>query len=175
MDWKDLYIESFESTLRVLERVLDGLTPEDLNWQPRADCNSIGWTTWHLARALDGMMSSISGDEELWTKNGWHSKFNRPADAMDTGYAHTTEQVAAFQCPDIDILLSYYRATLEKTRSQLTTLSSADLDRKVDDFISQVFPTVGSRIIGILEELLLHAGQITYIRGLKSGKGWQDF
>ena len=55
MEWKDMLIENYGSAFRVLDRALQGLTQEDLNWQPRPDCNSTGWTTWHLTRALDGM------------------------------------------------------------------------------------------------------------------------
>ncbi len=175
MEWKDLLIESYGSSLRVLERALQGLTQEDLNWQPRPDCNSIGWTTWHLTRALDGLMSSIMGEEQLWIKDRWHSKFNRPPDATDHGYGHDPEQVALFKCPDIDTLLNYHQAVLERSKNYLVTLSSSDLGQKVDDSLSQLFPTVGSRIIVTLDELLQHAGQVGYIRGLIHGKGWQEF
>ena len=175
MEWKDLMTESYGSALRVLERALDGLTQEDLNWQPRPDCNSIGWTTWHLTRALDGLMSSTTKEEELWVKDGWYSKFNRPPDATDSGFGHSPEQVAEFKCPDIDTLLNYHRAVLERSKICLTTLSNSDLSRQVDDSMSQLFPTVGSRLVVALDELLQHAGQVGYIRGLLHGKGWQEF
>ena len=175
VEWKDLLIESYGSALRVLERALQGLTQEDLNWQPSPDCNSIVWTTWHLTRALDLLMSSIMGEEELWIKDRWHSKFNRPPDATDHGYGHSPEQVALFKCPDIDTLLNYHQAVLERSNSYLATLSSSDLSRKVDDSWSQLFPTVGSRLTVTLDELLQHAGQVGYIRGLIHGKGWQEF
>jgi len=45
VEWKDLSIKSYGSAFRILERALQELTQEDLNWQPRPDCNSIGWTT----------------------------------------------------------------------------------------------------------------------------------
>ena len=175
MEWKDLLTESYDGALKVLERALQGLTQEDLDWQPRPDCNSIGWTTWHLTRALDGLMSSTLGEEELWVKDGWYSKFNRPPDATDSGFGHDPEQVALFKCPDIDTLLNYHRAVLERSKICLTTLSSSDLSRQVDDSMSQLFPTVGSRLVLALDELLQHAGQVGYIRGLLHGKGWQKF
>ena len=175
VEWKDLLIKSYSSATRVLERALQGLTQEDLNWQPRPDCNSIGWTTWHLTRALDGLMSSVMGEEELWIKDRWHSKFNRPPDITDHGYGHSPEQVASFKCPDINTLLNYHQAVLERSKSYLDTLSSSDLSRKVDDSWSPLFPTVESRLTVILDELLQHAGQVGYIRGLIHGKGWQEF
>ena len=175
MDWKELLTENYGSAQKVMERALQGLTQEDLSWQPRPDCNSIGWTTWHLTRSLDSIMSSITGKEELWISEKWHNKFNRPPDPRDNGYGHSPEQVAALRCPDTDTLLDYHKAVLQSSKDYLATLSSADLDRKVDDYMSQFFPTVGSRLIVALDELLQHAGQVGYIRGLIHGKGWQEF
>lgn len=175
MEWKGLLIESYGSALKVLERALQGLTREDLNWQPRPDCNSIGWTTWHLTRTLDLITSSIMGEEELWIKDRWCSKFNRPPDSTDHGYGHSPEQVAAFKSPDVETLLNYHKAVLERSKRYFSTLSSSDLGRKLDDFWSPMFPTVESRLVIALDELLQHAGQVGYIRGLLYGKGWQEF
>ena len=175
MEWKDLVIQNFGSAMGVLERTLKGLTQEELDWQPKPDCNSIGWLTWHLTRSLDGLASSLTRDEELWTKDGWCSKFNRPADSTDTGYGHGPEDLAAFKSPNIDILLGYHRAALERIQKYLSTLDSSDLDRKIDDHWAQLFPTVASRLVIYLDEIQQHAGQVAYIRGLHQGKGWQEF
>ena len=175
MEWKDLLIDSYSAAFKAVERALDGLTQEDLNWQPRPDCNSIGWTTWHLTRAQDGLMSFIMREEELWTKDGWYAKFNRTPDANDTGYGHSPEQAAAFKSPNVETLLNYHRAALERSKHCLATLSISDFSREIDDPLSQLFPTVGSRIVIALDEILQHAGQVCYIRGLFKGKGWQDF
>jgi hypothetical protein len=175
MEWKDLVIQNYGSAMGVLERALDGLTQEELDWQPKPDCNSIGWITWHLTRALDGLVSSLTGEEDLWTKDGWCHKFNRPADPNDTGYGHGPEQLAAFKSPDIATLLGYHRATLERTRNYLATLNSSNLDRKIDDQWAQIFPTVGSRLVAFLDEIQQHAGQVAYIRGLLQGQGWQKY
>jgi len=175
MEWKDIVTQNFGSTLGILERTLKGLTREELDWQPKPDCNSIGWTTWHLTRVLDIMISSLTGEEELWIKDGWCSKFNRPSDSTDSGYGHGSEQLAAFKSPDTDILVGYHQAALEKAQNYLSTLSSSDLDRKIDDSWTQFMPTVGSRIGITLDELQQHAGQVAYIRGIVQGQGWQEF
>ena len=175
MEWKDVVTQIYDSTLDVLERTLKGLTQEELNWQPKPDCNSIGWTTWHVTRFLDMILSTLTGEEQLWIRDGWCGKFNRPADPADTGGGgrHTPEQVAAFKSPDTDTLIGYYRAALEEAQNYLSTLSSSDLDRKIDDRFSQRAPTVGSRISRVIPELQQHVGQIAYIRGLLQGYGWQ--
>ena len=174
MEWKDLVTQNFDSTLGVLELTLKGLNQADLNWQPKSDCNSIGWTTWHVSRFLDMGFSTLTGEEQLWIKDGWCEKFSRPADPADTGGRNTPDQVAAFMSPAPDTLIGYYRAVLEKAQNYLITLNSPDFDRKIDDRFSHVLPNVGSRIIRTLPELHQHLGQIAYIRGLLQGHGWVE-
>jgi hypothetical protein len=175
MEWKDLLIDGYGEAFNALERALDGLSQEDLNLQSRPDCNSIGWTAWHLARELDGLISSITGEEQLWIKDKWHEKFNRLPDPMDSGTGHSPEQVAEFNSPDVKTLLNYYQAVLERSKQSIADLSSSDLSREIDDPWSQYFPTVGSRLSVALAEVHQHAGQVCYIRGLLQGKGWQEF
>ncbi len=175
MEWKDLLIDSYGDAFKAVERTLEEFTQEDLNWQPRPDCNSIGWTTWHLTRELDALISSITKEEQLWTKDRWHAKFNRSPDPNDSGTGHSPEQVAAFECPDVKTLLNYLQAVLEGAKHSIANLSSSDLSRKIDDPWSQYFPTVGSRLLIALSEVHQHAGQMGYMRGLLQGKGWQEF
>jgi hypothetical protein len=173
MEWKDLVIQNFDVSLVAMERTLQGLTQEDLNWQPKTDCNSIGWITWHVSRILDYAVSIFTGCEQLWIKDDWCGRFNRPADPEDRG-RHTPEQVAAFKSPDADTLIAYYRVALEKFKQYFSMISSSDLDRKYDDSLSQILPTLGFRINAVLRETQQHLGQIAYIRGLLQGYGWVE-
>ena len=43
MEWHDMMVDGYGRIIEILERALDGLSEEDLNWQPKLDCNSIGW------------------------------------------------------------------------------------------------------------------------------------
>ena len=115
------------------------------------------------------------GEEQLWTRDGWYSKFNRPPDREDSGFGHTPEQVAAFKSPDIQTLLDYHRAVLERSKRYFLTLSRTDLDRELDEPWFQPLPTVGVRLVSILVDSLLHAGQAAYVHGLRQGKGWQKY
>lgn len=173
MEWSDLLIDGYGRVLGSLERTLKGLTQDDLNWQPRPDSNSIGWLTWHLTRLQDDHIAALMGEEQLWTKDGWHAKFNRPPDSKDRGFGDRPEQVAAFKSPDIETLLSYHRAVLERSKRYFLTLSNSDLARELDETWYQPVPTVGVRLISVLADSFQHAGQMAYVRGLHQGKGWQ--
>ena len=175
MEWNDLLSDGYGRVPEVLERVLKGLTQDDMDWQPRPDCNSIGWLAWHLTRQQDAQIAALMGEEQLYIKDGWYAKFNRPPDASDIGFGHSTEQVSAFKSPDKDVLLSYQRAVVERTKAYFLTLSKDDLDRELDEPWYQPVPTVGVRLISIMDDAIIHAGQAAYVRGLRQGRGWQSY
>jgi len=65
MEWQQLIADVFVRISQGLERVLDGLTVDDLNQRPSADCNSIGWLAWHLTRSQDRNIGEFMGEEQL--------------------------------------------------------------------------------------------------------------
>ncbi len=175
MEWYDLLSDGYGRVLEFLEHVLDGLTQGDLNWQPRNDCNSIGWLAWHLTRQEDVQIASLMGEDQLWISDKWYAKFNRPSDPGDVGFGHTPDQVAEFKFPDTQTLLDYNRAVLERSKRYFLTLSKTDLGRELDEPWFKPLPTVGVRLISIMDDAMLHAGQAAYVRGLRQGKGWQRY
>ncbi|MEE9399048.1 MAG: DinB family protein [Dehalococcoidales bacterium] len=175
MEWQELLIDGYGRVLEILEVSLKGLTQEDLDQQPRPDCISIGWLAWHLTRVQDDHVADLMGKEQLWIKEEWHARFNRPRDAKDIGWGHSSEQVAAFKSPDAETLLAYHRAVLERTKGYITSLSAKDLDRELNEPWYQPLPTVGVRLISVISDNLQHAGQLAYLRGLLKGKGWLGY
>lgn len=175
MEWRDLLIDGYGRVLESLHHVLQGLDQDDLNWQPHQDCNSVGWLTWHLTRQQDAQIAALMCEDQLWTMERWHDRFGRPLDPADIGFGHTPEQVSAFQSPDVQTLLDYHLAVLERTGRYIHSLSTADLEKELDEPWFQPLPTVGVRLVSIMEDSLVHAGQAAYVRGLRQGKGWQEY
>ena len=175
MEWQALLIDGYGRILEVLEGALRGMTPEGLSQQPKPDCNSMSWLAWHLTRVQDDHVAGLMGEEQLWTSEGWHARFNRPPENGDIGFGHSPEQVAAFRSPDIETMLGYHRAVLERTKRYIRSLSASDLDRELDEPWYQPLPTVGVRLISVLADNLQHAGQAAYVRGLLKGKGWLKY
>ena len=174
MEWQQLLLDGYGRVLEALEVALKDMGVEDLEWQPRSDCNSMGWLAWHLTRVQDDHIADLMGEEQLWTGDGWCSRFGRPDDATDIGWGHSAEDVAAFRSPDVETLLEYHRSVLERTRGYIGRLSPADLDRELSEPWFQPPPTVGVRLVSVLSDDLQHAGQIAYVRGLLKGRGWLE-
>jgi hypothetical protein len=169
MNWQTLIVGIIENISMVLGRDLEGLSEEELNHQPAPDSNSIGWLVWHTARGQDRAIADLTGGEQVWIKEDWCAKFNRPPDPMDFGLGHTPEDLAAFKSPDVRTLLGYQQAVFEQAKRCIADLPESELDRPLDH---PVFPTVGARIIALISDNLQHAGQAGYVRGLIQGKGW---
>jgi hypothetical protein len=175
MSWQDLMLDGYGRIQDALEHALEGLPPGLLDKLPKPDCNSIGWLAWHLIRVHDGQVADLMGEEQLWIKDGWHARFNRPKDPEDSGYGHGPKEVAAFRSPEIKVIVDYSRATVERTKVYMKTLTPAKLNRKLDEPYWTPVPTVGVRLVSILADCLEHAGQAAYARGLLQGKGWQKY
>jgi len=175
MKWKDLLIDGYSRIPEFLENILKGLTQDDLDWQPKHDCNSIGWLVWHLTRQQDAQIASLIGGEQLWVTDRWYTKFGRQPEPDDVGFGHSPEQVSAFKSPESRTLLDYSRAVVERSKEYISSLSENDLDRELNEPWFQPLPTVGIRLVSILDDSVLHAGQAAYIRGLRQGKGWQKY
>ena len=123
MSWQDLMIDGFGRIQEILEHVFEGMSPEIIDTLPKADCNPIGWLGWHLIRVQDAQMADLMGEEQLWTRDGWHEKFHRPADPEDSGFGDTPEKVAAFKSPEMKVVIDYSQATVERSQAYLKTLS----------------------------------------------------
>ncbi len=175
MEWQELIIDGYGRIEDSLAKALTGLTRDDLDRLPHPDCNSMGWLAWHLARLQDSSIASLMGEEQIWITGRWHTRFGRPPDAADTGFGHSSEDVAAFRSPDVDTFLDYYRAVLAQTRRYISGLSPDELGRELDESWYQPLPTVGVRLVSVMCDGLKHVGQAAYVRGLLKGKGWQGY
>ena len=173
MEWQQLIMDLFLRISQELERVLDGLTVDDLNQIPRADCNSIGWLAWHLTRVQDRNVGEVMEEEQLWIKDSWHAKFNRAPDPSETGVGHSSEEAAAFRSPDGKTLLAYHRAVLERSKDYIgSKLSETELARESKSLTLATVNAVRVRLVGVINESLQHVGQAAYLRGLLKGEGW---
>jgi len=173
MEWQLLITDLFVRISQELEKVLEGLTIDELNQRPAPDCNCIGWLAWHLTRSHDRNLSELTGKEQLWTSNGWYAKFNRPPDPSETGFGHSSEDTAAFRSPDSRTLLEYHHAVLEVAKGYISDiLSEIELKRESKSPTLGTVVTVRIRLVGVINDGLQHVGQVAYVRGLLKGKGW---
>jgi hypothetical protein len=164
MDWRDLIVDGFERLPELAEEAFAGVRAADFDRAPEPGANPLGWTVWHLTRVEDGQVADLMGEPDVWVRDGWHRKFNRPPDHDDSGYGHTPAQVRAFRSPSAKVQLDYLHATTARTKRYLASLTPADLPRPIEPGPDP--STVAIRLVSILADCHQHAGEAAYINGL---------
>ncbi len=153
-----------------LKRAVDGLNDEQVFHQPTEDTNNIAWLAWHMNRWKDWQGSLVSGEEQVWIRDGWCERFGIPSER--TGIGDTTEQVAEFR-PPLDLLWSYTDAAHTTFIERVNALSAEELEQMVHYTPGRGEPRPKWRsILGVCSDTMKHTGQIEYLRGLITGKGW---
>lgn len=165
MESTDVLTEAFGRLEPLIRSACDGLTPEQLELRPDSDANSIGWLIWHLTRVQDDHVADLVQSKQIWVERDWQEKFDLDLPADDTGYGHTSNDVAKVRGLNAAQLLGYYAHTQERTMSVLTGFTGTDLDRIIDDAWDPPV-TAGARLVSVLGDCLEHAGQAAYLRGL---------
>ncbi len=172
MESKELIRAGLENIKRIVDRTLDGLTYDEVSWHPKPDANSIGLILLHMARSEDSFVNRlILGKSQLWETGKWYEKLNKELD--DAGSHYTEEQVAGFIVPDLQELQAYTDAVRKQTLDYLTIITPEDLDKQLEmpqmGSIKRPPTTIGMILLMNVTHLSQHAGEISYLRGLKRG------
>lgn len=161
----DIYTDAFGRIRETVHSVAEGLQPEQLSARPSAKANSIGWLLWHLTRVQDDHIADAAGLQQIYTSGGWAERLGLDLTSKDTGYGHSSDEVAAVSGVSAADLVAYHDAVHEQTAGFLRGLRDADLDRIVDENWDPPV-TLAVRLVSVIEDDLQHVGQAAYVRGL---------
>ena len=160
----ELLAEAFGRIHGVVLGAVRGLSEEELAFRPENRCNSIAWLVWHLTRIQDDHIAHVAGIEQAYMAEGWADRFGLPFPPEETGYGHSSAEVAAVRA-SADLLTGYYEAVHGRTVKYVQGLGEADLDRVVDEHWDPPV-TLGVRLVSVINDDLQHGGQAAYVRGL---------
>ncbi len=161
----DVLADAFGRIRAVVHDAVDLRKPGELSYRPDGRANSIAWLVWHLTRIQDDHVAGVAGTEQVWTSKGWVERFGLTFDPSDTGYGHSSEEVAAVQVKSPELLTGYHDAVYQETIRYVKGLADADLARIVDTSWDPPV-TLGARLVSVVSDGLQHAGQAAYVRGL---------
>ena len=164
--------DALDRNERYMLAALEGLSVEELRQRPAPEANPIGWLMWHLTRVQDFAVSSMTGHETAWVREGWHERFGMAPDPAYRGNGDANEQVDAFVPPPAETLAGYYKAVRANTDAFLDALTEADLNRMVPPVRGTELVPLRERLPGIIVESIHHGGQVCYARGALQGRGW---
>ncbi len=157
-------LQCFERVGEVVHDVVDRLTEEQAQARPTEDANPIGWLLWHLARVQDVQLAHLAGTDDVYP--AFADAFTGGEGGQGGfGFGMTSEQVGAFRASPVSALADYYDAVAARTTEILPGLT--DLDRVIDDSYDPPV-TVAARLVSTVVDVLQHAGQAAYVKGIVS-------
>ena len=161
----EVLVDAFGRIRGVVHGVVDGMAPDQLSFRIDGTSNSIAWLVWHLSRIQDDHVADAAETEQIWTAKGWSDRFALPFDAWDTGYGHSSDQVAAVRVESGELLTGYHDAVHEQTVRYLKGLTDADLARIIDESWDPPV-SLAVRLVSVISDDLQHAGQAAFVRGI---------
>ncbi|MFH0847537.1 MAG: DinB family protein [Chloroflexota bacterium] len=167
MELTDFVQAALDRVSRATARVIDGLSQDEIGWQPNPEANSIGLVLLHAARSEDVFVQSrMRGKPQVWEIGKWFEEMHLAASDTVSGY--TAEQVAAFKTPDVNLITAYSEAVRAETKEYLKTLTPGEFERTIN--VGQMGAvSIGNLFALNIVHIAQHAGEISYIRGLKRG------
>lgn len=151
--------------LEAAERLARDLTGAPLNAHPGGHDNSIAWLLWHTGREIDVQVAGLTEGQEVWSSQGFDSRFGLGELGDSVGYGHTPAEARAVVVDDAALLLDYLRAATDALRAHIRSLSADALGEVIDeDWDPPV--TRAARLVSIIDDAAQHIGQAAYAAGI---------
>jgi uncharacterized damage-inducible protein DinB len=165
MNSAEILTDAFERVSQSVHRAIDGLDAPTLLARVDDDSNTIAWLIWHLTRVQDDHVADLLDTDQIWISAGWFDRFRLPFPPEDTGFGHSSDDVAAVVVSSPELLLGYFDEVHDRTTHFLGTLTDEELDRVVDENWNPPV-TLGVRLVSVIADDLQHAGQAAFLRGV---------
>ncbi|PPF44496.1 aspartate/tyrosine/aromatic aminotransferase [Pseudoclavibacter sp. AY1F1] len=168
VDARDVLDEFASRPIETARRFADKLAADTLNAHPGGHDNSIAWLLWHTAREIDVQVAALSSSDEVWSSQGFDTRFDLGEVGNSVGYGHSSAEARAVVVDDATLLLDYLRATTDALRSYIRSLAPDALGEVIDeDWDPPV--TRAARIVSIIDDAAQHIGQAAYAAGIARG------
>jgi DinB superfamily len=152
-----------------LDSMLKDCSSDTVNKKlPGSTCNSIGVIFAHTVFSEDGIVNGMfEGKPPIYVAQGWEAKTGVPHPG--TGPGQDPDWASKVNM-DIPKFQEYAKAVYANTDAYLSSLSDADLEKKVQGPIGET--TVGWFLTTILATHFPgHAGEIAALKGVQGLKG----
>lgn len=118
---------------RSLDRVLEGLTPEQLHAVPggHPKANTIAWGLWHYARTEDNVVRFVVQNRRptVWMEGGYAERLGLPPVAQGTGMS--TEDAHGLRIKDVALFREYMQKVWASTEELFARADATLLEKTV--------------------------------------------
>lgn len=169
---------------KLILKLAEELTDEQLLWKPNGYNNSIAFNLWHIARWSDNLIAELLKEfpnldldmgypREIWEQEALGEKWGLPPVLNPGGTGLSDEEVEGLTFPSKDEMLSYLRRTFMRTEEFIDkfdarypssqAIPTAELHKEISDLRWHLYYYLlhHSRHLGMMEAL----------KGLQLGKG----
>ncbi len=139
MDMRDLFLTQHSAVhtavvggnkVSAAERVLNGLTDEQMRVRPREDLNSIAWLVWHIARAEDVILNPVLSGRAQVFDDMWMKRL--AVTRKDFGIGMKSPEVSELtRAINLDALREYRDAVGKRTREIVSGFQPQDWEGQV--------------------------------------------
>lgn len=165
MDASETLIEAAGRIPVAAQQALSGIDSQTLHAQPAGRGNSIAWLVWHAARQLDAQLAALSGEDQVWSRDGWAQRLGVDRGPKEIGFGDSIADVAALRVNDPALLADYLSDAVAELVGYLATTTEDMLDEVVDTHWDPPV-TRGVRLVSIIDDAVAHLGQAAYVRGV---------
>ncbi len=166
---RELLRDAFTRVRDHVQQICAAVSDDEAAYRPDPDANSISWLIWHLTRIQDDHVCGLSGEEQVWTRDGWYERFALPFGPEAHGYGHSSDDVAKVKVGP-ERLDDYQAAVHTMTLAYVDAIQAAELARVVDTAWDPPV-TASMRLVSVLGDAIAHLGQADYVRGLAERAG----
>ncbi len=147
------------------EALRDSLTAEVLNAHVGGHANSVAWLLWHVGREIDAQVADLSGQEQVWTAQGFEEKLGLDGIGSAMGYGMSEDEARGVTVDEPGPLLDYVAEATEALQDYLGGLSDDDLGEVIDENWDPPV-TRGVRLMSVIIDATEHVGQAAYVVGV---------
>jgi hypothetical protein len=179
-------------SVNMIHDMFADLSEAQIRMPPREGVNSLAWLAWHIARVEDiGVNRLVLDDQQLFARDGWAQRLN--VSRVDFGTGMSPAEVCELGARvDLDQLLAYSDAVIERTLNVVRRMQPEDLDEindaayvqrvmDEDSFVTEDASWVPDYMKGqprgfflchlALTHKFVHQGEANAIRGLVGHPG----
>jgi hypothetical protein len=163
------YRQQYRLAHQWLEGTLDGMTGEQVNFQPGGNALPAGAQYSHHVQGLDGIFNGKLGGKAPLMTGAFAGKFGTSESAPLGDWAAWARSAEV----DLDAARAYAGAVYEATDAYLAGLTDSDLDGTVDLSMWGMGDQPLSHLLNVmLLDAAVHTGEISAIKGMQGLKGY---
>lgn len=171
----DLIRQEFQQGFRVLEMIMQDVTPELAHWLPPGNANPIGATYVHVVIFKDGTINArFRGKAPLfaaeWNGNIGVSELPPLPTPGSPGLPDWGEWARKVQV-DLPTMRQYASAVYADVDAYMSSLTDEDLEHPLE-FMSGNWTLKDFLTQAILADIYMHCGEIACMKGIQGVKGY---